>query len=87
MVSRFFPGSRDREKEWCGRSGLTAGRVLWSGRDLPLYETGGTGETLLGELAVAGLEFDAEIRTARESGCNEGAAAAGKRIQYQIAGA
>ena len=58
-----------------------------SGRDLPLYEPGRAGETLLGELAVAGIELDAKIRAARESGCNEGAAAAGKWIQHQIAGA
>jgi hypothetical protein len=31
-------------------------RLLWSRRDLPLYEPGGAGETLLGELAIAGLE-------------------------------
>ena len=83
----LFPGSRDREKEWCGRSGLAAGRVLWSGRDLPLYEPGGAGETLLGELAIAGLELDAEIGASGEGGCNERAAGAGEWIQHQIAGA
>jgi hypothetical protein len=30
MVSRFFPGSRDREKEWCGGAGLPL--VAFSGQ-------------------------------------------------------
>ncbi len=58
-----------------------------SGRDLPLDEPGGAGETLLCELAVAGFEFDAEIRASGEGGCNERAAAAGKWVQHQVAGA
>jgi len=86
MVSRCFPAQERAENKWYARGGA-AGRVLLSRRELPLYEPGRAGETLLGELAVTGLEFDTEIRASGEGGCDEGAAAAGERVQDQVAGA
>ena len=56
---------------------VTAGRVLGSGRDFPLYKASSARETLLGELEVAGLDFDTEIRTSGEDGCDESAAGPG----------